>query len=110
MARLHFQKYEGKSPTLQDTYCFDNYLSFKSKGLLSLLYSLSIDLDFDFDMLAETATDPTGAVRSSFKELETLGYISRKMLRDKNGRFLTVEYTVLSKPKKRIIGGDIHCQ
>ena len=90
-------------------YLFDNYLSFRSKGLLGMLYMFDQDLDFTIGSIADISTDTCGSVKTSFKELETLGYISRKMLRDKNGRFVTMEYTIHDRPKKRSIGGDIHC-
>ncbi len=105
MARLHFQVKEKDQVDLRDIYCFDSFLSFRAKGLLSFLYWLDRDSTFDFKDFKAFSADPPGAVRASFKELETLGYISRRMLRDKNGRFVTIEYTVQSKPKKRSIEG-----
>ena len=109
MARLHFNNTETNKVTLRDVYLFDNYLSFRSKGLLGMLYMINRDLDFQIRDFADTSTDAYGSVKASFKELETLGYLSRKMLRDKNGRFITMEYTIHNRPKKRSIGGDIHC-
>ena len=109
MARLHFNKAETNEVTLRDVYLLDNYLSLRSKGLLGMLYVFDHDLDFRIEDLASLATDTCGSVKSSFKELETLGYISREMLRDKAGRFITMEYSIHDRPKKRTIGGDIHC-
>lgn len=109
MARLKIQKNSKEGPTLQETYPFDNYLSMKSKGLLSLLYSLGTDITFSLDDLVSLCTDPKGAVRSSFRELQVLGYLERTMIRDQKGRYLTAEYTVRSIPRKRPIGGDLYC-
>ena len=109
MARLHFNHTEANKLTLREVYLFDNYLSFRSKGLLGMLYMFDQDLDFTIGSIADISTDTCGSVKTSFKELETLGYISRKMLRDKSGRFVTMEYTIHDRPKKRSIGGDIHC-
>ena len=90
MARLHFDNTETDKITLREVYLFDNYLSFKSKGLLSMLYMINMDCDFSNKDLANTSTDPAGSVKSSF-------------------RFTTMEYTVHDSPKQRSIGGDIHC-
>ena len=109
MARLHFNNTETDKITLREVYLFDNYLSFRSKGLLSMLYMINMDCDFSNKDLANTSKDTAGSVKSSFRELETLGYVTRKMLRDENGRFTTMEYTVHDRPKQRSIGGDIHC-
>lgn len=110
MAKLHIQKDSRNNlTTLRDSYILDNYLSLKSKGLLSLLYSFGTDFCFDLDDFAGTCSDPVGTVRSCLKELETLGYIDRKMLRDKYGRFVTVEYTVRSRMRRRPVGGEIYC-
>ncbi|MDO4207039.1 MAG: hypothetical protein Q4D15_05555 [Lachnospiraceae bacterium] len=109
MARLHLNHTKTNKLTLREVYLFDNYLSFRSKGLQGMLYMFDQDLDFTIGSIADISTDTCGSVKTSFKELETLGYISRKMLRDKNGRFVTMEYTIHDRPKKRSIGGDIHC-
>lgn len=110
MARLNFQKKETNKLPLQEVYLLDNYLSYRSKGLLGILYMLNRNLDFNIRDFADMSTDSYGGVKASFKELETLGYISKKMLRDKHGRFITMEYTIHSHPRKRSIGGGIHCQ
>lgn len=46
------------------------------------------------DEMAAYSSDPVGAIKSALKELVTLGYLDKKMLRDKNGRFQTVEFIV----------------
>lgn len=109
MAKLHINHTETDEVTLRDVYLLDNYLSLRSKGILGMLYAFDNDLDFKMEDFAFFSTDTCGSVKSSFRELETLGYISKKMLRDRNGRFVTMEYTIHDCPKRRIIGGDIHC-
>ena len=108
MARLHFQNKETNKLSLQEVYLLDNYLSYRSKGLLGILYMINRDINFKLKDFADMSTDSYGGVKASFKELETLGYISRKMLRDKHGRFITMEYTVHARPRKRSIGGDLY--
>ena len=109
MAKIHYAKYIS-GPSLYETFIYDNYLSFRAKGILSFLYDEMKDFFFSFKELAAYSSDTVGAVKATFKELVTLGYLNKEMLRDKNGRFLTVQYTVLHRPRKRIgDGGDIHC-
>ena len=109
MARLKIQKKKNNGMDLRDTYYFDNYLSLKSKGLLSLFYTFDTNVSFTMNDLAALCTDPIGAIRSSLRELQTLGYIQRRMARDERGRFLTVEYILCSMPQKRPFGGDLYC-
>ena len=108
MAKLHFEEVPKNRLTMRDTYFDDNYLSLKAKGLLGIIYDCRMDFNFTYDDFAALSTDYVGTIRSAFRELVTLGYLSKKMLRDKNGRFVTVEYTVHALPRFRIaFGGDV---
>lgn len=109
MARLTIEKKKKDGLGFRDTYYFDNYLSLKAKGLLSLLYTFDTNIRFSMDDLAGMCTDPKGAIRSAIRELITLGYLQRRMARDERGRFITVEYVLCSMPKKRPIGGGLYC-
>ena len=109
MAKIHYAKYIS-GPSLYETFIYDNYLSFRAKGILSFLYDEMKDFFFSFKELAAYSSDTVGAVKATFKELVTLGYMNKEMLRDKNGRFQTVQFTVLYQPRTRsVFGGDIHC-
>jgi hypothetical protein len=58
----------------------DKNLSFKAKGLFSLIYSKSNDWDFSVKRLALESTDQFASVNSGIKELEDSGYLERKKL------------------------------
>ena len=110
MAKIHYSKCPKGGPTLIDTFLYDNYLSLRAKGIMAMLYDDFNDFFFAYEDLASYSSDPAGAIRSAFKELVTLGYLDKTMLRDKNGRFQTVQFTVLYQPRTRsVFGGDIHC-
>ena len=103
MAILHFEESDDQLITLADIYFYDNALSFRSKGILAFLYDLkeAEDLEFLLSDVACFAREGKDSVRTSFRELETLGYISKKMKRDENGKFKTLEYTVHLYPCNR---------
>ena len=110
MAKIHYSECPKSGPLLIDTFLYDNYLSFRAKGIMAMLYDEFQDFFFSYEEMASYSSDPAGAIRSAFKELVTLGYLDKKMLRDKNGRFQTVQFTVRYQPRKRsVFGGDIHC-
>lgn len=110
MAKVHYPEWPKVGPLLIDTFLYDNYLSFRAKGIMSMLYDDCHDFVFSYEEMAAYSSDPVGAIRSALKELVTLGYLDKKMLRDKNGRFQTVEFTVRYQPRKRTVsGGDINC-
>lgn len=103
MAILHFEESDNQLITLADIYFYDNALSFRSKGILAFLYDLkeAENLEFLLSDVSYFGRDGKDSVRSSFRELETLGYISKKMKRDDNGKFKTLEYTVHFYPCNR---------
>jgi len=110
MAKIHYIKSPKGKPLFVDAFLYDNYLSFKAKGIMAMLHGETADFFFSYEDLASYSSDPAGTVRSAFKELVTLGYLEKKMLRDKYGRFQTVQFTVLYEPRMRsVFGGDIHC-
>ena len=101
MAILEFDRIKDRPEELDNLFYFDEYLSFRSKGILSLLYELFEDeiREFHLQDIADFSRDEPGAIRSSFREMETRGYISRKMLRDEHGKFKALLYTVHPVPK-----------
>lgn len=110
MAKIHYSKCPKGEATLIDTFLYDSYLSLRAKGIMAMLYDDFNDFFFAYEDLASYSSDTAGAIRSAFKELVTLGYLDKTMLRDKNGRFQTVQFTVLYQPRTRsVFGGDIHC-
>ena len=74
-------------------------LSLKSKGLLSLMLSLSEDWDYTTRGLASICKEGVDSVCATVRELEVAGYIIRRRVRDKNGQMRGMEYTVLEEPQ-----------
>lgn len=60
----------------------DKTLSFRSRGILALLLSHDDGFNITADGVAKEGTEGRDAVRTSFKELETAGYLRRTKVRD----------------------------
>jgi len=73
-------------------------LSYKAKGLLTFMLSVPPDWDWSLAGLATLASDGIDGVRSGIKELERQGYLSRRRIRDPNGRLGDIEYTIHEIP------------
>ena len=78
----------------------DRRLSYKAKGLLSVILSLPPDWDYTVTGLAYIAADGVESVKTAVRELESCGYISRKQLRDERGRMAENEYKVYENPEQ----------
>lgn len=83
---------------MSNTHLKDRRLSFKAKGLLSVILSLPPDWDYTVTGLAVIAADGVDSVKTAVKELEKYGYIVRKQLRDELGRMARNEYRVYESP------------
>ena len=83
---------------MSNTHLKDRRLSYKSKGLLSVILSLPPDWDYTITGLAVIAADGVDSVKTAIKELEQYGYVSRTQLRDERGRMARNEYRVYENP------------
>ena len=79
----------------------DPNLSLKSKGLLSIMLSLPDEWNYSTRGLASICKEGVDAIGTALKELEALGYISRRQLRSKDGRITDTEYTIYEQPQKQ---------
>ena len=70
----------------------DKALSLKAKGMLTLMLSLPEDWDMTLKGLVALSNDGIDSVRSTIKELEEHGYLSRSRGRN------AVSYTHLTLP------------
>lgn len=77
----------------------DMNLSNKSIGLLSKMLSLPPEWDFTSRGLASICRDGIDSINSSLKELEEVGYLRRRRLRDAQGKMRDVEYTIYERPQ-----------
>ena len=83
---------------MSNTHLKDRRLSYKSKGLLSVILSLPPDWDYTITGLSVIAADGIDSVKTAIKELEQYGYVSRTQLRDERGRMAQNEYRVYENP------------
>ena len=74
-------------------------LSLKAKGLLSMLLSLPDDWKHSLAGYASVCKDGVDGVNAGIKELEDNGYITRRRMRNAQGRFGQVEYTIFELPQ-----------
>lgn len=77
----------------------DKNLTLKSKGLLSMMLSLRDDWNYTTRGLAAISREGVDAIGTALKELELAGYITRRQLRDANGRISDTEYTIYERPQ-----------
>lgn len=83
---------------MSNTHLKDRRLSYKSKGLLSVILSLPPDWDYTITGLSVIAADGVDSVKTAIKELEQYGYVTRTQLRDERGRMAQNEYRVYENP------------
>lgn len=87
--------------TMSNYHLKDRRLSYKAKGLLSVILSLPPDWDYSLKGLAHISGDGLDSVRGGINELEKFGYISRGVqTRDKRGRMSANEYFVYENPEQ----------
>lgn len=89
-----------KGYTIVDNYALnDKRLSLKAMGLLVKMLSLPDYWDFSEAGLVSIVKDGQSAVRSGLKELESLGYLVRRRVKDESGRFADCEWEVYETPQ-----------
>lgn len=76
----------------------DKTISFKAKGLLSLMLSLPEDWDYTLAGLARISLEGKDAIRAAVVELEKAGYVQRRQTTDKAGKFSANEYIIREHP------------
>ena len=76
----------------------DKTISFKAKGLLSLMLSLPEDWDYTLAGLARISLEGKDAIRTAVVELEKAGYVQRRQTTDKAGKFGSNEYIIREYP------------
>lgn len=87
--------------TMSNYHLKDKRLSYKAKGLLSVILSLPDEWDYSLKGLAHISDDGVDGVRGGIRELEKYGYISRgAQTRDERGRMSANEYFVYENPEQ----------
>ena len=90
----------GNFTVMSNMHLKDKRLSFKSKGLLSVIFSLPPDWKYTLTGFAKISADGVESVKSTVKELEKYGYVSRHQTRDERGRMSVNEYLVYENPRE----------
>ena len=94
-----FRKVKKTDFTVIDNNIFKNKtLTLKAKGMICTMLSLPDDWNFSEEGLAELSDDSRTTIRSTLKELMEYGYLTRKQLKDKNGKFINSLYTIYEEP------------
>ena len=90
---------ESNYTRVSNYYLRDNSLSFKAKGLLTLMLSLPEDWDYTISGLAQFTADGRVSIASTIRELEECGYVRRTQTREENGAFAQNEYWIYEVPQ-----------
>lgn len=75
-------------PAYQKYYLKDKKLSMKAKGLLTIIYSLPDEWDYNMKGLSNITALSLKQLRTILKELEFFRYIERQRSQDEKGRFI----------------------
>ena len=90
---------ESNYTRVSNYYLRDHSLSFKAKGLLTLMLSLPEDWDYTISGLAQFTSDGRVSIANTIRELENCGYIRRSQTRGENGAFAQNVYWIYEVPQ-----------
>ncbi|MEZ5152155.1 helix-turn-helix domain-containing protein [Rhodococcus zopfii] len=82
-----------------NTWARDRRLSRRARGLLIELMSHRAGWTTSVAALAKTGTEGEAAIKSAIKELETIGYLERHVVTDKQGRRDGIRYVITNPPE-----------
>lgn len=88
-----------KFSIISNYHLFDKRLTHKATNLLTTMLALSPVWDYTLEGLASLKKDGIDGVRSGIRELEKLGYLTRRQLRNEKGQLAHNEYLVYETPE-----------
>lgn len=88
-----------KFSVISNYHLFDKRLTHKATNLLTTMLALSPVWDYTLKGLASLKKDGIDGVRSGIRELEKLGYLTRRQLRNEKGQLVHNEYLVYETPE-----------
>ncbi len=102
MSETYFVRKKKKDnfSIIENTCLRDNRLSYKAKGLHTVLESLPDDWEIHLSDLEKRSKDGKDSLNSAIKELEKYGYFQRVQNRSENGRFGGYSYYVYENPNE----------
>lgn len=89
---------KARFTTVSNTAVLDSSLSLKAKGLLLILLSRPDGWTFRMSWLIGQSSNGRESTRAAIRELEQGGYLVRKPVQDKNGRFTGMDWYVTDEP------------
>ena len=95
--------------TMSNYHLRDRELSLKAKGLLSLFLSLPEEWHYSVRGIASICKEGVGAINSTLKELESKGYLTRRQIRQENGRMGGTEYVIYEQPEADAPDSETSC-
>lgn len=98
MAVFRVQKTKDYT-VMSNTHLKDRSLSLKAKGLLSVMLSLPDEWNYTTRGLAAICKEGVDSIGAALKELEKVGYIKRRQLRNSKGFITDMEYTIYEQPQ-----------
>ncbi len=72
--------------------------SLKAKGLFTFLQSKPDGWSFSVERISKQNSDGKDSIRTAIKELENEGYLKRKAIKDKEGKWIGYDYILSEKP------------
>ena len=84
--------------TMANYHFKDANLSYKAKGILSLMFSLPDEWDFSAQGLTTLSTDGYSSVNAGLQELEKCGYLVRSPIKE-NGKIVDWQYDFYEVPQ-----------
>lgn len=88
-----------KFSVISNYHLFDKRLTHKATNLLTTMLALSPVWDYTLKGLASLKKDGIDGVRSGIRELEKLGYLTRRQIRNEKGQLAHNEYLVYETPE-----------
>jgi hypothetical protein len=97
MAVFRVQKTKGFT-VMSNHHLKNKELSFRAKGLLSVMLSLTVEWDYTLKSLAHISKEGLDAVQATIRELEASGYVERRRMHNAKGQLTNTEYLIHEFP------------
>lgn len=97
MAVIRINKTENYT-VMSNTHFKEKGMSYKAKGLLSVMLSLPDNWDYSIAGLETLSKDGKDSIMSALTELEQFGYLKRTQITDERGRFNGYDYDIYENP------------
>lgn len=92
-----FFKNQIEYASIPKYYLRDKRLSMKAKGLLTVIYTLPEEWNYNMKGLCKITGQSIKQIRTILKELEEMHYINRERAQEKNGKFV-YRYYIFIEP------------